>query len=166
MSKERLRAALARLCHEQWSGWMSYLFSQCKKGRNGKLIIPAWAVERWKRQMEEPYDELPENEQDSDNAEADRFLALIQEYVDCGELDLTMGEETEYYEEGYEAYTAGTSIDDCPYSRGTVGEAEWQMGWWEGQDELSDDGVGELSARLAFETVSVGPDFVHIFYAS
>lgn len=71
------REALAELCHEQWSGWMQYLFEKCEENKDGTATIPKWAVERWSRQMKTKYRQLSENEQNSDRAEADRFLALI-----------------------------------------------------------------------------------------
>ena len=78
-----MKEKLAKLCHEQWSGWMEYLFSKCFKDTgqfdktNGNLVIPKWAVERWKRQMETPYSELSDKEQDSDRNEADKFLVIF-----------------------------------------------------------------------------------------
>lgn len=82
------REKLAALAHEQWSGWMQYLFGQCSimgtDGPNGKtasrrMIIPEWAVERWTRQMSTPYEELSEEEKESDRKEADRVIQLIKE---------------------------------------------------------------------------------------
>lgn len=77
--REELREKLADLSHEQWSGWMRYLFSKCLKNNDGSVTIPAWAVERWTRQMNTPYDQLPESEKESDRVEADKVLALIKE---------------------------------------------------------------------------------------
>jgi uncharacterized protein (DUF433 family) len=80
-ARERLREQLAALCHEQWSGWMRYLFENCS------LIPEAFAI-RWKRQMNTPYAELSEAEKESDRKEADRFLSLLQQPVTserCGE---------------------------------------------------------------------------------
>lgn len=77
------REQLAELCHDQWSGWMEYLFSKCinEYGQfdkeTGNLVIPQWAVERWTRQMNTPYDRLSEGEKESDRREADRFISLI-----------------------------------------------------------------------------------------
>lgn len=78
------REALAEYAHEAWSGWMKYMF---RKGGfatfdvNGEsqtvYVMPAWAVERWKRQSETPYADLPETEKESDREEADRMLAII-----------------------------------------------------------------------------------------
>ena len=85
---DTLREALADLAHEQWSGWMKYLFS---KGyfRNMKLdgtmqcvwIMPSEFRERWERQMNTDYEQLPEEEKDSDRAEADRMIKVVREHV-------------------------------------------------------------------------------------
>ena len=79
-----MREKLAELCHEQWSGWMRYLFSKCGRYSDGRditpdedAVIPQWAVERWQRQMQTPYADLSEEEKDSDRKEADKFLALF-----------------------------------------------------------------------------------------
>ena len=82
-----LREKLADLCHDQWTCWMEYLFSKCveevrtengKSFKTGNIIIPRWAVERWQRQMETEYENLSEDEQDSDRKEADKFLELFK----------------------------------------------------------------------------------------
>lgn len=73
-----VREALAALCHEQWSGWMEYLFSKCVTNLEpGCMILPRWAVDRWQRQMTTAYGDLSAEEKDSDRAEADRILALL-----------------------------------------------------------------------------------------
>ena len=80
---ESMREELAALMHEMWIGWMKYLFSKSRQHGwdDGRVIIPAWAVERWMRQMDTPYDELSEEEKDSDRRIADRVLALIEKSV-------------------------------------------------------------------------------------
>lgn len=72
-----MREELAAYAHEAWAGWMRYMFSKCHSNDAGELIIPAWAVARWTRQMSTPYWDLPIGEQDSDRAEADKMLAII-----------------------------------------------------------------------------------------
>ncbi len=78
-----IRERVADLCHKQWSGWMEYLFSKCfaEVGQfdreTGNLVIPGWAVKRWRRQMKTSYTDLPEEEKESDRKEADRFFALL-----------------------------------------------------------------------------------------
>ncbi len=81
----KLQEQLAELAHDQWSGWMEYLFDKCidyKPGKvqaeEGAVVIPKWAVERWVRQAGTKYCDLSSLEQDSDRAEADKFLAVFR----------------------------------------------------------------------------------------
>jgi hypothetical protein len=68
------REQLAALAHEQWAGWMKYLFEKSIERDGGSVEIPAHLVTRWKRQMNTAYVDLPESEKESDRAEADRIL--------------------------------------------------------------------------------------------
>lgn len=72
-----IREELAALSHKQWSRWMKYLFSKCEIKMDGSVNIPAWAVERWQRQMNTPYTELSEEEKESDRKEADKVFNTI-----------------------------------------------------------------------------------------
>lgn len=72
-----VRERLACLCHEQWSGWMEYLFSKNTLNGDGSWTMPAELVDRWQRQMRTPYSALLEPEQISDRKEADKFIALL-----------------------------------------------------------------------------------------
>lgn len=76
--KHVLRERFAALAHKQWSGWLAYMFSKGTFNEDGTWTMPTWAVKRWKRQMNTPYFELSESEQDSDRKEADKFLAVIE----------------------------------------------------------------------------------------
>jgi len=72
-----VRVKLATYAHETWSGWMKYLFEKSAHNADGTVTIPAWAVERWKRQSQTPYNELPEIEKASDLLEADQMLDIF-----------------------------------------------------------------------------------------
>lgn len=81
-----MREVLAKLAHKQWAGWMDYLFSKCipyqpgeVQAEEGAMIIPKWAVERWKRQASTNYDQLNIEEKESDRTEADKFLAVMKQ---------------------------------------------------------------------------------------
>lgn len=74
-----LREKLAELAHEQWAGWMQYLFSKGVFNNDGTWTMPAKFVERWRRQMVTPYSNLSQSEQDSDRKEADKFLLVIED---------------------------------------------------------------------------------------
>ena len=77
MNRAILREQLAELYHEQWSGWMEYLFEKGKLNGDGTWTMPVWAVARWKRQSETLYPDLSEVEKDCDRMEADRVLSVL-----------------------------------------------------------------------------------------
>lgn len=86
MKSDDLRECLAALAHEQWSGWMKHLFSKVEgleheQLRSGRLavVIPGEWAERWARQMRTPYEQLSEEEKESDRSEADRVLQIISQ---------------------------------------------------------------------------------------
>lgn len=68
---------IANFCHEQWMGWMSYMFSKCTILNNGDMVIPKNYVDRWKRQIDTIYANLPENEKESDRIEARKFVEMM-----------------------------------------------------------------------------------------
>lgn len=81
-TRQTCREALAEYAHEAWSGWMKYLFGKTETSErffSGEIVvvIPRWAVDRWQRQMNTPYADLPESEKESDRAEADKMLAIL-----------------------------------------------------------------------------------------
>ena len=75
-----LRELLAADEHERWSRWMRHQFGQgeyVKDKEDACWLMPSDKLQRWTRQMDTPYAELPEAEKDSDRKEADRILALL-----------------------------------------------------------------------------------------
>ena len=72
-----VREQLAAYAHEAWSGWMKYMFSKCHDGLGDGLAIDKELVERWTRQMNTPYAELPETEKISDRDEAHKMLEIM-----------------------------------------------------------------------------------------
>ena len=52
--------------HEIWSNWMKFLFTQGYNLEDGTFKIKRDKVERWKRQMKTPFDELSKEEQETD----------------------------------------------------------------------------------------------------
>lgn len=73
-----VREQLADLAHEQWSGWMQYLFAKSAVNDDGSVSIPTELVERWQRQVSTPYADLPGHEQESDRVEADKVLRVLE----------------------------------------------------------------------------------------
>ena len=82
-----MREKLAELAHQQWSGWMKYLFSKCLF-IGGFAIVPRWAVRRWKRQIATSYDALPEEEKEADKREADRVIEACVNRLETYALSL------------------------------------------------------------------------------
>lgn len=68
--------ALAALEHDQWAGWMRYLFDRSSLNPDGSVTIPAELVRRWGRQMRIEYEDLPAGERESDRVEARKVLSL------------------------------------------------------------------------------------------
>ncbi|MFW6046365.1 MAG: hypothetical protein ACOCP4_00980 [Candidatus Woesearchaeota archaeon] len=84
-NKDDVLEELADFCHDQWSNWMTYLFSKCYDdvGQfdriNGNLVIPAEFVKRWERQINTPYKNLSEEEKESDRKEARKILKFFNQ---------------------------------------------------------------------------------------
>lgn len=75
--EEALIEALAALAHQQWSGWMEYLFSKGCGMPDGGFCLPSAVVRRWQRQMVTAYSDLPEEEKESDRQEARKIPPLL-----------------------------------------------------------------------------------------
>ncbi len=70
---------LADLVHEIWADWMKYMFSKGQKRFDGTWVMPFDLRRRWQRQMNTPYEELTEEEKESDREIALRILHLLRE---------------------------------------------------------------------------------------
>ncbi|ENW30363.1 MULTISPECIES: hypothetical protein [Acinetobacter] len=68
---------LAAIEHERWAHWQSYLHSKCLKNENGSLTIPAELVERWNKQINTGYEELTEDEKESDREQVQKYFYLL-----------------------------------------------------------------------------------------
>lgn len=73
---DEIRERLAEYAHKAWSGWMKYLFKKSIEVGDGCVEIPNWAVERWTRQSNTTYKNLPEDEKESDREEADQMIEI------------------------------------------------------------------------------------------
>ena len=73
--------AIAAECHNQWSGWMKYLFTRTTPmvdPTDFAQVIPAEWVGRWTRQMETAYADLSERDKGSDRIEARKIIAAME----------------------------------------------------------------------------------------
>lgn len=79
---DALTEALARIEHERWAHWQRYMHSCCEViDDTGSLLIPAHLVDRWKRQIETPYEYLSEAEKESDREQVRRYLPLVLKFA-------------------------------------------------------------------------------------
>lgn len=72
-----LKDALAAYAHETWSHWMRFMFGVSTHHADGSVGLPPALVERWKRQMQTPYADLPTSEQGSDQEQAQKILDVF-----------------------------------------------------------------------------------------
>lgn len=84
-----LKEKLAEYAHTVWSAWMKYVFKKCSPLTSEMVdvtlsVIPAWAVDRWTRQMNTLYQDLPEEQKESCREEADKILAIIKKAGEQG----------------------------------------------------------------------------------
>jgi len=79
MEDNKLIELLADYEHDRWSRWQRHLFSKCISNEDGSLIIPKEFVDRWSRQMNTDYNNLSDDEKESDRKEARNILNLFKE---------------------------------------------------------------------------------------
>ena len=68
---------LAEYAHEAWSGWMNYMFEKSLLYPDGAVLISKELAARWRRQANIEYNDLPEDEKDSDREEARRMITIF-----------------------------------------------------------------------------------------
>ncbi len=81
MTRDELIEALSDKTHESWARWMSHLFRISPQQEDGSVLIHPHHVKRWWQQIETPYDQLSEQEKQSDRKEVERLLPIIDEYT-------------------------------------------------------------------------------------
>jgi hypothetical protein len=67
---------LAAYSHGAWAQWMKYMFGKCQEVPGG-VLIPEPLVQRWTRQMNTVYRDLPEDEKKSDRDEAQKIMCIF-----------------------------------------------------------------------------------------
>lgn len=72
-----LREKIAHQVHADWSRWMKYMFRCGQMLDDGRFVMDANKVSRWKRQMTTPYEQLTCDDRKSDVAIAHRYLKLM-----------------------------------------------------------------------------------------
>jgi hypothetical protein len=82
-----LREKIASIQHEIWSHWMHYLFSVSIEDDNGHFFIQPYHADRWHRQMNTPYDDLSEDEKESDRHQADKLKPMLIAHIRKCEME-------------------------------------------------------------------------------
>mgnify|MGYP001341674357 CR=1 FL=1 len=70
---------LAAMEHERWAHWQRYVHDHCEHREDGSLVIPPDLAARWQVQIETPYAELNEHEQESDREQVRAFMPTVIE---------------------------------------------------------------------------------------
>jgi hypothetical protein len=81
---EQLEAGIEQLAdleHARWAHWQRYLHDHAERTDDGALVIAADMVERWERQIETPYADLPEEEKESDREQVRRYIPLVADLL-------------------------------------------------------------------------------------
>lgn len=78
--KDELFEKLASIEHERWSDWMKYMFSKQLIGLEGDTVLPKEHCDRWQKQMMTDYEDLSEQEKDSDREQVMRYFHLIKKF--------------------------------------------------------------------------------------
>ena len=77
LESKRILDRLASIEHERWAHWQRYVHAHCQRRDDGSLVIPPDLVARWERQIETPFVNLPEGEQESDREQVQRYLPVV-----------------------------------------------------------------------------------------
>lgn len=68
---------LAAIEHERWSHWQRYVHEEGNREEDGSVTIPAELVKRWEVQINKSYDELSEDEKESDREQVRQYIPTI-----------------------------------------------------------------------------------------
>ena len=84
MKQERIHSLLgglierlAALEHERWSHWQRYMHSKGIRQPDGSLLLPAEFVTRWENQIATKYQDLSDEQKESDREQVRKYLPLI-----------------------------------------------------------------------------------------
>lgn len=78
-----IRERLAKEAHLVWQRWMGYMLANLDEQH----------IDRWRRQANTIYENLPESEKESDRAIADRYLAAI---IEVAEVEMPLLKSTNH----------------------------------------------------------------------
>jgi hypothetical protein len=68
---------LAAIEHSRWAHWQRYVHSKGVRMTDGSLMLPPGLVAQWDRQIATTYENLDDQEKDSDREQVQKYLPLI-----------------------------------------------------------------------------------------
>jgi len=74
-----LREMLADIEHRRWADWQEYCHTVLREHFNDEGIEQVLA--RWDRQIKTSYDELSDEEKESDREQVDRYLEIVVSFL-------------------------------------------------------------------------------------
>jgi glutathione S-transferase len=96
-----LREKLAAIEHERWSHWQAWFFSQCEQMMTGAdkigLKVPQGYVDHLQKQIDTHYQQLSEQEKESDREQVDRYWPLIEKHMEALKQELKQSLEAELF---------------------------------------------------------------------
>jgi len=75
---------LAALEHQRWAHWQQYVHKKGERRPDGSLVLPAELVARWQRQINTPYEDLPNEEKESDREQVQKYLPILKRWLERG----------------------------------------------------------------------------------
>ncbi|WP_026116244.1 hypothetical protein [Nocardiopsis valliformis] len=79
LESDRMIHRLASIEHERWAHWQRYVHERCERREDSSLVIPAELAKRWEKQIKTQYEDLTDEEQESDREQVRRYLPFIIE---------------------------------------------------------------------------------------
>jgi hypothetical protein len=74
---EGLLERLAAIEHDRWSHWQRYVHAKGQRQADGSIRLPPDLVQHWEKQLATAYEQLTEEEKDSDREQVRRYLPVI-----------------------------------------------------------------------------------------
>lgn len=76
---------LAAVEHQRWAHWQRYMHGKGRTLADGSLLLPADLLARWETQIETPFDELTEDEKESDRDQVRHYFSAIAALLSIGQ---------------------------------------------------------------------------------
>jgi hypothetical protein len=72
---------LAALEHQRWAHWQKYVHEKGRRQSDGSVLLPADLVSRWERQINTSYEDLTNEEKNSDREQVQKYLPLLERWL-------------------------------------------------------------------------------------